>query len=419
MLDMPAATPPLRLNAERFAIDLKALNAIGWSGHAGLHRTAFSPAHSEARAWFLERARAAGLQTRIDSAANHSAVLQAADPEARTLMLGSHLDSVPCGGRFDGALGVLCALEAVRAVKDAGLQLPVTLEAIDFTDEEGTLLGTLGSGALTGWLTPEMLAAPRCGREVMLAELERMGLSEEGLFAARRDSATIAGFLELHIEQGPVLERTGVQIGIVTGIRGNVSFDVIFKGAARHAGTTPMDVRRDASLGAAALTLSVRETVMRDFPGCVANVGDVQIEPGAFNVVPERAQLKLEGRSLDGEELDVLSAALTELGHAEAARWNLDVEIQRVGCWAPAPTHEPARRAFTDSAARLGLSTMEMPSGAGHDAQVLAKVTTSGMVFVPSQDGISHHRDEYTSLQDCINGANVLLDAAVDLAQAL
>jgi N-carbamoyl-L-amino-acid hydrolase len=409
----------LTIDAERFASDLEALGAIGWTGRAGLQRTAFSEAHVEAREWFLGRARAAGLRTRTDSAGNHSAVLDAADADARTLMIGSHLDSVPCGGRFDGALGVLSALEVVRSVKDARLQLPVALEAIDFTDEEGTFVGTLGSWALTGQLTREVLRAPRSGRESLLAELERVGLNEEGLFAARRGPATIAGFLELHIEQGPVLEEAGVQIGIVTGIRGNASFEITFTGAARHAGTTPMDVRRDAGLGAAALILAVRETVMREFPRCVANVGDVELRPGAFNVVPGHAKLKLEGRSMDDDELDALSTALTELARAQGERWGLEVEIEPVGRWTPAPTDELARRALAQSAARLGLSAMEMPSGAGHDAQVMAKITTSGMVFVPSEGGISHHPDEHTSLEDAVNGANVLLGATAQLANTL
>jgi N-carbamoyl-L-amino-acid hydrolase len=414
-----ADTAPLAIDAERFAADLKALNAIGWTGETGLQRTSFSDAHVRARQWFMERAHAAGLATRVDSAGNHSALLQGAGPAPRTLMLGSHLDSVPRGGRFDGALGVLCALEVVRTVADRGLQLPVTLEAIDFTDEEGTFVGTLGSWAIAGLLTPEMLVAPRSGRAEMLSELARMGLSEDGLFTARRDPATIAGFLELHIEQGPVLEAAGTQIGIVTGIRGNASFEVVFTGAARHAGTTPMDLRRDAGLGAAQLMLAVHETIRRDFPGCVANVGDVAIEPGAFNVVPQRATLKLEVRSLDEAELHTLADAVGELAGEAARRWNLEVELEPVGWWAPGLTHSVAREALASSASRLGLSATEMPSGAGHDAQVMARITPSGMVFVPSRDGISHHPDEFTELGDCINGANVLLGAAAALATVL
>ena len=410
---------PPAIDAERFASDLEELNAIGWTGDTGLQRTSFSDAHVRARQWFMERAHAAGLLTRIDSAGNHSALLEGVGDAPRTLLMGSHLDSVPSGGRFDGALGVLCALEVVRTVADRGLRLPVTLEAIDFTDEEGTLLGTLGSWALAGQLTPEMLAAPRSGRAMMLSELERMGLSEEGLFAARRDPATLAGFLELHIEQGPVLEAAGVQIGIVTGIRGNASFEVVFHGAARHAGTTPMDLRRDAGLGAAQLALAVHDTIRRDFPGCVANVGDVAVEPGAFNVVPERATLKLEVRSLDEPELRSLAALVRDLARDAARRWNLEVSVEPVGWWTPARTHPRARKALASAARRLGLSATEMPSGAGHDAQVMTQITPSGMVFVPSRDGISHHPQEFTALEDCINGANVLLGAAVALATAL
>jgi beta-ureidopropionase / N-carbamoyl-L-amino-acid hydrolase len=411
------SSAPLTIDAERFAADLQALGEIGWAGVDGMQRTSFSAAHTEARRWLFARADDAGLGTRVDAAGNHSVVLAAADPGAPTVLLGSHLDSVPSGGRLDGALGVLAALEVVRSVKDAGLRLPVTLEAIDLTDEEGTFVGTLGSWALAGQLTAEMLRTPRSGREAMLDALGRQGLSEEGLLSgARRDPATIAAFLELHIEQGPVLERVGTQIGIVTGIRGNASFQITFHGAARHAGTTPMEDRRDAGLGAAELILGVRELITRDFPGCVANVGEVRLHPGAFNVVPELARVKLEVRSLHDGELDALSGAARDLAAQVAERWGLGLEIDAVGRWAPAPTDERARRAIAGAAQRLGLTAIEMPSGAGHDAQVMARITTAGMVFVPSRDGISHHPDEHSDLQDCINGTNVLLGATLKLA---
>jgi len=412
-----SSSTPLTINDERFAADLQALGQIGWAGADGMQRTSFSAAHIEARRWLFDRATDAGLDTRVDSAGNHSVVLPAADPDAPTVLLGSHLDSVPSGGRLDGALGVLAALEVVRSVKDAGLRLPVTLEAVDLTDEEGTFVGTLGSWALAGQLTPGMLRTPRSGREAMLDALRRQGLSEEGLLSgARRDPATIAAFLELHIEQGPVLERIGTQIGIVTGIRGNASFQITFHGAARHAGTTPMEDRRDAGLGAAELILGVRDLITREFPDCVANVGEVRLHPGAFNVVPELARVSLEVRSLHDGELDALSDAARELAAQSAERWGLGLEIDAVGRWAPSPTDERARRAIAGAAQRLGLSSIEMPSGAGHDAQVMARITTAGMVFVPSREGISHHPDEDTDLQDCINGTNVLLGAALELA---
>jgi N-carbamoyl-L-amino-acid hydrolase len=408
----------LVVDPDRLRADIEALGAIGWTPGEGLSRTVFSEAHLQARRWFVDRARAAGLQVRIDSAANHSALLSCGDENAHTLLLGSHLDSVPNGGRYDGALGVICALEVLRCVKDAGLRLPVTLEAIDFTDEEGTLVGTLGSWALTGTLTEETLASPRGGRAHLLAELDRVGLTEEGLFSARRDPASLAAFLELHIEQGPVLERDGVDIGVVTGIRGNASFDVTFTGEARHAGTTPMQSRHDAALGAASLTLAVRETVTRHFAGCVANVGRLRLEPGAYNVVPERARVGLECRSLRDDELDRLTAALKQQARAAAAQWGLDADIADVGRWRPTSTDAGIREAFLRAARGLGLSVVQLPSGAGHDAQVLAGVTKSGMVFVPSQRGISHDPAEHTDYRDCVNGANVLLAATLDLAHA-
>jgi len=409
----------LRVDSGRLLADFDALARFGATPDGGIRRTTFSEAHLGARAWFLDRARDAGLDTSVDSAANHSAILPGRAPGAKTLLLGSHLDSVRQAGRYDGALGVLCALEVVRAVKDANLDLPVTLEAIDFTDEEGTLVGTLGSWALAGQLTGETLGAPRGGRDLLLTEFERMGLTEQGVLSACRDPTTLAGLLELHIEQGPLLERAGVDIGVVTGIIGSSSFHVVFEGEARHAGTTPMDARRDAALGAAAFVLGVRETVVRDFPGCVATVGDIAIEPGSFNVVPRIAQLRMECRSLDAIELTALEEALGDRARREAEAFGLEVTVERVGRWEPTPTDTRFRTAFSDAAADLGLSTMELPSGAGHDAQALAPNTPIGMVFVPSVGGVSHDPSEHTEWADCVNGANVLLGATVRLARTL
>jgi beta-ureidopropionase / N-carbamoyl-L-amino-acid hydrolase len=407
----------LHVDADRLCADFEALSALGATADGGVERTTFSEAHAAARAWFHERGRAAGLKTRVDSAANHSVVLPAREPGARTLLLGSHLDSVRRGGRYDGALGVVCALEVLRCVQAAGLDLPVSLEAVDFTDEEGTLAGCLGSLAVAGALDEEILASPRGGRELLVSELARMGLTEEGMIAARRDPDTLLGYLELHIEQGPVLERAGVDVGIVTGIIGAASFRVIFEGEARHAGTTPMDVRRDAAVGAAAYMLGVRETVIRDFPACVATVGDVVTEPGSYNVVPGTARLRMECRSLDGAEQDALEQALTERAHSEAAAFGLRVAVERLGRSEPAPTDERLRAALEEAAEALGLSHLRLPSGAGHDAQSLAAITPSAMVFVPSVGGISHDPAEHTRWDDCVNGANVLLNATLALAR--
>jgi beta-ureidopropionase / N-carbamoyl-L-amino-acid hydrolase len=404
----------VRVDGELLRQDFEALAAIGATPRGGVSRPTFSDAHSAARAWFLERARAYGLETRVDAAGNHSAVLPA---DGRpTLLLGSHLDSVPDGGRYDGALGVVAALHVLVALR--GTELPYALEAIDFTDEEGTLVGLLGSEALAGTLKAESLSAPRGGREALLAGLERGGLREERLADARRDPASLAGYLELHIEQGPRLERAGAQIGVVTGIVGARSFRLGFRGAAGHAGTTPMDARRDAGLAAAAFAVAANELVVQDFPGCVATVGDLRLAPGAFNVVPGSARLSLEFRALDSAALDTLEAALLDRARAEAESRGVDLDVEPVGRWEPTALDPRVRAAVECAAAGLDLTTMELPSGAGHDAQALAAVAPAGMIFVPSVGGVSHDAREHTPWRDCLNGANVLLGAALELLEA-
>ncbi len=407
----------LRIDADRLRGDFDALAEIGATPD-GVERTTFSEGHLAARAWFHERALEAGLLFHVDSAANHSAILRADDPEARTLLLGSHLDTVRHGGKYDGALGVVCALEVLRTVQDAGLALPVTLEAIDFTDEEGTLLPMLGSRAFAGRLSANDLAAPRGGRELFVGELGRLGLAEAGMLAAARDPATLAGYIELHVEQGPVLEQAGVDIGIVTGITGASSFRLVFAGEARHAGTTPMGARRDAAVGAAAFVLGVREIVMHDFPGCAATVGDILIGPGSFNVVPGRASLCLECRAFDGLRLEALEQALVERARLEAETYGLGLEVEQAGRVAPLPTEDRVRTAIESAVGSLGLTMMDLVSGAGHDAQSLAPITPSGMIFVPSRGGVSHDPSEHTDWEDCVNGANVLLAATLQLADA-
>jgi N-carbamoyl-L-amino-acid hydrolase len=240
---------PLRINPARFQSSFSALSVIGGTPEGGLDRMALGETHLAARRWFSEQISLTGLELHMDEAGNHSAILRSANPDAATLLIGSHLDSVLNGGRYDGALGVLAALETLRTIQDAGLALPMHLEAIDFTDEEGTLVGLLGSAALAGKLTPRDLQQPRGGRDHLLAGLARAGLSEAGLLTARRDPVTLAGYLELHIEQGPNLNRAGVNIGVVSGIVGIASYCLSVTGRANHAGTTPMADRLDSRAG--------------------------------------------------------------------------------------------------------------------------------------------------------------------------
>lgn len=406
----------LRINSDRMLAAFDELAMIGATGNGGVHRPTFSEAHLAARKWFQEQIVKAGLEFRTDGAGNHSAFLPCKNRIAQTLFLGSHLDSVPNGGRFDGALGVMAAFEVLQTIKDAGLGLKVNLEAIDFTDEEGTLVGLLGSAALAGRLQRDHLHAPRGGREALLEGLQRAGLSEEGMLSAARPPGSLAGYLELHIEQGKRLERAGMEIGIVSAIVGIWSYRLSFIGRADHAGTTTMSDRRDASLGASAFTLAAREIVMRDFPECVVNVGRMEFSPGAFNIVPARVDISLEFRSADEEQFKRLDSVLLSRAHEAASRFGLELSVESLGRHSPALMDRQIQGAFASVCEELGLRHIFLSSGAGHDGQSFDGICPVGMIFVPSKDGASHSAREFTEWQDCVNGANVLLQTVLRLA---
>jgi hydantoinase/carbamoylase family amidase len=407
------------------------LAQIGATGDGGVNRPSLSEAHLAARKWFREQIEKSGLEFRTDGAGNHSGILALPEStgtivsgtsrpgsavEAPTLLLGSHLDSVPYGGRFDGALGVMAAFEVLRTIKEAGLKLGVNLEAIDFTDEEGTLVGLLGSAALAGRLHKDVLQNPRGGREALVEGMERAGLSDETISSAARPKESLAGYLELHIEQSKRLERAGIDIGIVSAIVGIWSYRLSFIGRADHAGTTTMEDRLDASLGASAFTLAAREIVIRDFPNCVVNVGNMEFAPGAFNIVPARVDVSLEFRSADEEEFKRLDSVLLELAQHEAKRFGLELQVKTLGKHSPTLMSEKVQQVFAEACDDLELSHISLTSGAGHDGQSFEGICPVGMIFVPSKDGASHSAREFTEWKDCVNGANVLLHAVLKLS---
>jgi len=422
------STATLHINPDRLRDNFDALAQIGATpplppspirggagGEVGVHRPTFSEAHLSARKWFREQIEKAGLEFCIDGAGNHSARLACGHTNSPTLLLGSHLDSVPNGGRFDGALGVLCALEVVRTIKDAGVQLNMNLEAIDFTDEEGTLVGLLGSSAVAGKIKREELQKPRGGLDPFIAGMERAGLNEEGMLNTKRSD--LGGYLEVHIEQGSRLEKAGIKLGIVTDIVGIVSYRLTFIGRADHAGTTSMQERLDAAQGASAFTSGARDLVIEKFPNCVANVGKMDFAPGAFNIVPERVAVSLEFRAPSDEDLNAMERVLLDRAETEAKRFGLGLEKEFLGKHKPTPMNAIAQKAFGDACDALSLSHTPLVSGAGHDAQMLASVCPVGMIFVPSVAGASHNPREFTHWDDCVNGANVLLHAALSIAQ--
>ncbi len=428
-------TKTLRVNSDRMLDSFTRLASIGATGEGGVHRPSLTEAHLAARKWYREEIQRAGFEFRTDGAGNHSAVLpviasrEAAKqsprdleiasgqqtPLAKTLILGSHLDSVPHGGRFDGALGVVAAFEVLQTIRESGISLKVNLEAMDFTDEEGTLVGLLGSAAISGHLTQKDLLAPRGGRENLVEGMKRAGLSDESMLSAARPKESFAGYLELHIEQGNRLERAGINIGIVSAIVGIGSYRLSFIGRADHAGTATMDDRLDASLGASAFALAARELVMKDFAGCVVNVGKMDFAPGAFNIVPARVDVALEFRSPTQTDFDKMDSALIALAKEHASRFGLELQIEFLGKHSPTPMSDVAQSAFASACDDLGLTHSPLTSGAGHDAQSLADLCPVGMIFVPSVNGASHSPREFTEWDDCVNGANALLHAALRL----
>jgi len=407
----------LRIDEKRLLNNLNSLAQIGCTPDGGVSRPALSEADAAGRAWFKRKVQEAGLTFHADEAGNLSAILPAANPDARTLLAGSHLDSVPNGGRFDGALGVLAALEALQTIKEAGLSLPVHLEAISFTDEEGSVVGMLGSRALTGQFAEADLEQARLGQEELSAGLARLNLVRSDIHLARRNPETLAGYVELHIEQGTRLEEAGLQIGVVTSIVGIRSFWLDFAGQAAHAGTTPMDKRADALWGAANFVLQAKELVMAQFSPGVVNCGQLIVQPGNFNIVPARVRLSLEFRHGSEDTLDEMEVALLTLAANIADQHHLSFSSEPAGNCIAAPMNPRLIQAVEQAATQLELRHTRLLSLAGHDAQTLSPFTPSVLYFVPSVDGISHNPREYTRDEDVINGANVMLHTLLILAE--
>lgn len=404
----------LKINGQRLLDDLDALARIGATNEGGLSRLAMSAADVEGRLWFRERVQESGLLFRADGAGNVSAVLPSlAQTDALTLLIGSHLDTVQNGGRFDGTLGVLAGLEVLRTCRDAGIALPFHLEVISFTDEEGSILPLMGSRAAAGILTRDELEHPRGGKLALEEGMKRLNVTPETILAAKRDN--LLAYLELHIEQGSILEDSGFDIGIVTSMVGLRSYWLRFTGESAHAGTKPMHKRADALWGAAEFIRAARDLVMRDFAPGVMNVGQIFAEPGAFNIVPGKAKLALEFRHSTHDYLEDMNRQLMSLAHETASTFNLTLEVEPVAGVEPSMMDESLMQMLETAAAQHGLSHTRVFSFAGHDAQSLQARIPTAMLFVPSVRGVSHHPGEFTTPESVINGGNLLLQTVCNL----
>ena len=415
--------PRPKINPDRLWGDLMELGKIGSSEHAGargVSRLAFTPADMEGRRWLLEKMRSAGLRAWMDSAGNVFGRLEGAiavpqegplpDPQSGpAILLGSHIDTVPEGGMFDGTLGVLGALECARAIRDSGVRLNHPLCVVAFSNEEGSRIipGTFGSRTFSVGITE--------------AEWKRVlpALAEAGLGAPQPPEPSSRPedylcYLELHIEQGGVLYRSGEDIGVVQGIVWISAFNVVFQGEANHAGTTPMDQRKDALLGASEFVLAVPEIVQRLGSGrSVGTCGRLTVSPGGRNVIPGRADVSVEVRDLDEGVVLRLVDAVKGAARNIAARRGLNVEVSEASVISGARMDPRIQDAIERAANALGLKVRRMPSGAGHDAMNLAKRVPTGMIFVPSIGGISHSPAEYTPKESCAAGAQVMLDTVL------
>lgn len=395
------------VDSERIGRRIAELSRFGANPAGGVSRVAFSAADLAGREYIKALMREAGLDVRIDAAGNIIGRRQGSDPGLPAIMTGSHIDSVPGGGNYDGDVGVIGAIEVAQVFREQGIVTRHPLEIVSFTDEEGGLIGSL---AMSGRLQPASLDVVSHSGRTIREGIRAVGGDPERLESARRKPGEIEAFVELHIEQGAILDEADIDIGVVEGIVGIRWWDVTIEGVANHAGTTPMIRRSDALVSAAQLIVKVNLTATHMVGRQVATVGRIRAEPGAPNVIPGKVVMSLEIRDLSGEQIQrVFDAVQLEArGIASTHRTTITFNEIEVAS-APAPTDERMRRIIADAAAGLGLSHRAMPSGAGHDAQDMTHIAPTGMIFVPSVGGISHAPKEYTSPADLANGANVLL----------
>ena len=402
----------LRVNRERLLASIDSLSTIGSTGDGGVNRPAYSDADLAAREHIRTAMRDAGLDVRIDAGGNTFGRRAGSGSETRPIVIGSHTDSVPHGGRFDGALGVLAALEVARTLADADVGLAHPLEVVDFQNEEG---GLIGSKIATGRFDRANLPLQAASGFTLAEGIARLGGEVSRLDDAKRAPGSIAAYVELHIEQGRVLERANANIGVVEGLVGIRYWEVTFAGVASHAGTTPMIDRRDALLAAARFIDAVHSVVTSTPGRHVGTVGRLAVSPGGANVIPGRTVLTLELRDLEHAVMESLFEKLKARAKSIAAATGTRVELVPTVTNDPSPTDARVREAISEAARSLGLVPHLMVSGAGHDAQNMAALGPSGMLFVPSVDGLSHTPRELTVDDDVVNGANVLLATVLRL----
>jgi N-carbamoyl-L-amino-acid hydrolase len=400
------------VNGDRLNRSITQLAEIGKLPGGGVSRLAFTPEDLLARqlvqSWMVD----AGMTVRIDAAGNIIGTYAGQREGASALATGSHIDTVPVAGRYDGVLGVLAGIEVVRVLHENAIRLAHPIEVIVFTDEECSVIGCK---AMAGNVVNDPEYYRRNDGTPIQTCLERIGGNWSKLTTAQRDAGEIAAFVELHVEQGGVLESTGAEIGVVKGIVGQYRFAVTVTGRPNHAGTTPMTMRKDALVAASQVVLAVNKLGI-DTPGeQVATVGYFNVSPNAVNIVPARVDLKIDLRDLSQSHLDDLVEQMRQQFAQIAAATQTEIVMTQALHVLPTLAEPKIQDAIAQVCQQLGLSYCHLPSRAGHDAQEIGRFADMGMIFVPSLAGISHAEDEYTSPEQCTQGANVLLQTFLQL----
>ena len=403
--------------------DLNAIGRIGIGDHGSVTRLVFSIKELRSRQVLIHLMRQAGLKIHVDAIGNIFGRLDGADPKAPALLAGSHLDTVIHGGKYDGPVGVIGALEAVRTIRENKIPVRAPLEVVCFIGEESSRFGfsTLGSSLVAGEVQPKDLTNAVDAQGTKLADvLSSLGISPRNLFRLARDPKSMKAYLELHIEQGPILEAKAKRIGLVTSIAAPSRFKVIFAGRADHSGTTPMEMRKDALVAAAQLIEYV-EKICRKFSSMekgrvVGTVGAMKIEPGVINAVPGRAELSIDIRSTSAQAKDKVARLVKQRGAAIARDRGIAIEVLNIRAEDPVPLDKRLLRVTLQLCDVKAIDYEIIPSGAGHDAMQMAKITPAGMIFIPSRRGISHNPLEWTDPDDIALGAQLLMETMIRVA---
>lgn len=400
----------LRINAERLWGSLMELAKIGATPKGGVKRLTLTQEDRRARDLFAQWARSAGLTLEVDGIGNVFARRAGTDPSLPPVAMGSHLDSQPSGGKFDGAYGVMAGLEVLRTLDDAGVRTRAPLEVVSWTNEEGSRFTPvmMGSGVFAGVFTLEHVLSQKDLDGVAVGEaLARIG------YAGSAGPHRLGAYLEAHIEQGPVLESEGKTIGVVRGALGQRWYDVTVTGQDAHAGPTPMELRRDALIGASRLVLEVNR-IAKDFPDYArGTVGFMQVRPNSRNVIPGEVRTTVDFRNAKAATLDAMCAQLLRAARAVEAECRVAIELRENVYFAPCEFDAGVVAGVREAAQALGYGHRDIVSGAGHDAVYVARVAPTAMIFVPCEGGISHNEIENATPADLAAGCNVLLQAAL------